>query len=61
VSIGAWVECRKENVAGFGKCRFLPEAAWPGDRPVKLETMGLAIDTLTEEQVTYATDYSAGT
>jgi adenosylhomocysteinase len=28
---------------------------------VKLETMGLAIDTLTDEQITYATDYSAGT
>jgi adenosylhomocysteinase len=28
---------------------------------IKLETMGLAIDTLTEEQVKYATDYSAGT
>lgn len=28
---------------------------------IKLETMGLSIDKLTEEQVTYATDYSAGT
>ncbi|MFQ5569186.1 MAG: adenosylhomocysteinase, partial [Rhodothermales bacterium] len=28
---------------------------------IKLETMGLEIDTLTDEQVTYATDYSAGT
>src|SRR5690554_2321316 len=28
---------------------------------VKLETMGLAIDRLTDEQVAYATDYSAGT
>ena len=27
----------------------------------KLSTMGIAIDTLTSEQVTYATDYSAGT
>jgi adenosylhomocysteinase len=28
---------------------------------LKLQTMGLAIDTLTAEQVTYAADYSAGT
>lgn len=28
---------------------------------IKLETMGLSIDTLTEEQIAYATDYSAGT
>ncbi len=28
---------------------------------IKLETMGLSIDRLTEEQVIYATDYSAGT
>jgi len=28
---------------------------------IKLATMGLEIDTLTEEQVLYATDYSAGT
>ncbi|MDZ4701345.1 MAG: adenosylhomocysteinase [Rhodothermales bacterium] len=28
---------------------------------VKLETMGLSIDSLTEEQVAYATDYAAGT
>lgn len=28
---------------------------------VKMETMGMEIDTLTEEQVVYATDYSAGT
>jgi adenosylhomocysteinase len=28
---------------------------------IKLETMGLAIDRLTDEQVAYATDYSAGT
>ena len=28
---------------------------------IKLETMGLSIDALTEEQVAYATDYSAGT
>jgi adenosylhomocysteinase len=28
---------------------------------IKLETMGLQIDRLTEEQVIYATDYSAGT
>ena len=28
---------------------------------IKLETMGLAIDTLSDEQVAYATDYSAGT
>ena len=28
---------------------------------IKLETMGLRIDELSEEQVVYATDYSAGT
>lgn len=28
---------------------------------IKLETMGLSIDTLSDEQVAYATDYSAGT
>ena len=28
---------------------------------IKLSTMGLEIDTLSEEQVVYATDYSAGT
>jgi len=28
---------------------------------IKLETMGLAIDALSDEQVAYATDYSAGT
>ncbi|MBP7865485.1 MAG: adenosylhomocysteinase [Acidobacteria bacterium] len=28
---------------------------------VKLETMGIGIDTLTEEQIAYARDYSAGT
>ena len=28
---------------------------------IKLRTMGLSIDTLTAEQVAYATDYSAGT
>jgi adenosylhomocysteinase len=28
---------------------------------LKLQTMGLAIDTLTSEQIRYATDYSAGT
>ena len=28
---------------------------------IKLETMGMQIDKLTDEQVAYATDYSAGT
>jgi adenosylhomocysteinase len=28
---------------------------------LKLETMGMAIDKLTAEQITYAADYSAGT
>ncbi|HEX9952940.1 MAG TPA: adenosylhomocysteinase, partial [Rubricoccaceae bacterium] len=28
---------------------------------MKLETMGIAIDALSDEQVAYATDYSAGT
>ena len=28
---------------------------------IKLDTMGIDIDSLTEEQEAYATDYSAGT
>ncbi len=28
---------------------------------IKLETMGLGIDSLTDEQVAYETDYAAGT
>ena len=39
----------------------LPEALDQEIARVKLDTMGIAIDTLTEEQVAYATDYSAGT
>ena len=39
----------------------LPEELDQQIARLKLETMGLAIDSLTPEQVTYATDYSAGT
>ena len=39
----------------------LPEELDQQIARVKLETMGMEIDTLTDEQVTYATDYSAGT
>ena len=39
----------------------LPEELDQQIARVKLETMGLQIDTLTDEQVAYATDYSAGT
>ena len=39
----------------------LPEELDQHIAGIKLETMGLSIDTLTDEQVAYATDYSAGT
>ncbi len=39
----------------------LPEELDQQIARVKLETMGLQIDSLTDEQVAYATDYSAGT
>ncbi len=39
----------------------LPEELDQQIARVKLETMGLQIDALTDEQVAYATDYSAGT
>ena len=39
----------------------LPEELDQEIARVKLDTMGLAIDALTDEQVVYATDYSAGT
>ncbi|NND70901.1 MAG: adenosylhomocysteinase [Rhodothermales bacterium] len=39
----------------------LPEELDQEIAGVKLETMGLSIDSLTDEQVAYATDYSAGT
>ncbi|MFW5972999.1 MAG: adenosylhomocysteinase [Bacteroidota bacterium] len=39
----------------------LPEELDQRIARIKLETMGLAIDDLTEEQIAYATDYSAGT
>lgn len=39
----------------------LPRALDQEIAAVKLETMGIAIDRLTDEQSTYATDYSAGT
>ena len=39
----------------------LPEELDQHIARIKLETMGIDIDTLTEDQVAYATDYSAGT
>ncbi len=39
----------------------LPKALDQEIAAVKLETMGISIDRLTDEQATYATDYSAGT
>ncbi len=39
----------------------LPEELDQEIARIKLETMGLSIDSLTDEQVAYATDYSAGT
>lgn len=39
----------------------LPEALDQEIAGVKLETMGVSIDNLTEEQIAYATDYAAGT
>ena len=39
----------------------LPESVDEEIARLKLETMGINIDTLTPEQVAYATDYSAGT
>lgn len=39
----------------------LPEELDQEIARIKLSTMGLSIDSLTDEQVAYATDYSAGT
>ncbi len=39
----------------------LPEELDQQIARVKLETMGLRLDVLTDEQAAYATDYSAGT
>lgn len=39
----------------------LPEELDQEIARMKLETMGIAIDSLTEDQIAYATDYSAGT
>ena len=39
----------------------LPEELDQEIARIKLETMGIAIDALTDEQIAYATDYSAGT
>jgi adenosylhomocysteinase len=43
------------------KVYTLPEEQDQELAQIKLETMGLSIDTLTEDQKRYATDYSAGT
>ncbi len=40
---------------------ILPEEQDQEIAQIKLETQGMSIDTLTEEQKTYAEDYSAGT
>jgi adenosylhomocysteinase len=39
----------------------LPESLDQEIARIKLETMGIEIDSLTDEQEVYATDYSAGT
>ena len=39
----------------------LPEELDQEIAGIKLETMGLSIDSLSDEQIAYATDYSAGT
>ncbi len=39
----------------------IPEAQDQDIAALKLKTLGIDIDTLTEEQIKYATDYSAGT
>jgi adenosylhomocysteinase len=40
---------------------MLPEEQDQEIAQIKLDTMGLGIDTLSEDQIKYATDYSAGT
>ena len=55
--------CRlaKEGKSLENKIYELPEHQDQELAALKLSTMGLSIDQLTPEQITYATDYSAGT
>ena len=55
------VEAHKNNEKLEPTVIDLPETLDQEIAGIKLETMGIAIDELTDEQVTYATDYSAGT
>jgi adenosylhomocysteinase len=55
------IEAHKRGEAMENTVLDLPEELDQEIARIKLDTMGLAIDTLTDEQVTYATDYSAGT
>jgi len=51
----------KEGQGYEKKVYDLPEEQDQELGQLKLETLGVGIDTLTEEQIKYATDYSAGT
>lgn len=55
------VESHKNNEALKPTVYDLPESLDQEIAGIKLQTMGISIDSLTEEQVIYATDYSAGT
>ncbi|MBX2822137.1 MAG: adenosylhomocysteinase [Rhodothermaceae bacterium] len=55
------VEAHKNNQKLEPTVIDLPETLDQEIAGIKLETMGFSIDTLTDEQVVYATDYSAGT
>ncbi len=55
------IQARESGVELPNSVIDLPEEIDQHIASLKLATMGLAIDTLTEDQVAYATDYSAGT
>jgi len=55
------VESHKNNETLEPTVIDLPESLDQEIAGIKLDTMGFSIDSLTEEQVVYATDYSAGT
>ena len=57
----ALVEAHKNNEELAPTVIDLPESLDQEIAGIKLETMGISIDSLTDEQVIYATDYSAGT
>ncbi len=57
----ALIEAHKAGEEMSGVVLDLPEELDQQIARVKLETLGLSIDALTDEQVAYATDYSAGT